>query len=68
MLEAIEEAIAARIDAGTSGILDSWASAGRTVAESSTCSLSEGEKAVLVRRLEDNISQLENELHRVLTE
>jgi hypothetical protein len=40
----------------------------KTVAESPTCGLSEGEKADLVRRLEDSISQLENELHRVLNE
>jgi hypothetical protein len=40
----------------------------KTVAESSTCGLSEDEKVDLVRRLEDSISQLENELHRVLTE
>jgi len=40
----------------------------RTIADSSTCGLSEVEKADLVRRLEDSISQLQNELHRVLTE
>ena len=40
----------------------------KTVAESSTCSLSEGEKADLVRRLEDSLSQLQNELQRVLNE
>jgi hypothetical protein len=40
----------------------------RTVAESSTCGLSEGEKSDLTRRLVESISQLENELHRVLNE
>ena len=40
----------------------------KTIAESSTCGLSENEKADLIRRLEESISQLENELHRTLNE
>ena len=40
----------------------------KTIAESSTCGLSENEKADLIRRLEESISQLENELHRTLSE
>jgi hypothetical protein len=38
----------------------------RTIAESSTCDLSEGGKIDLTRRLEDSICQLENELRCAL--
>ena len=40
----------------------------KTIAECSTCGLSESEKGDLTRRLEDSICQLENELHSALDE
>jgi hypothetical protein len=40
----------------------------KTVAESSTSGLSDSEKEVLTWRLEASIRQLENELHRVLSD
>jgi hypothetical protein len=38
----------------------------KTIGESSTCGLSESEKEDLIRRLEENIRELANELHRSL--